>query len=380
MTDYSTSNEISMYQSVFTENSLIEVPIASFSNNINQVLSTIPKTRYYGSKRRLLDWIYQSTKDLPFNTVLDGFGGTASVSLLFKAMGKQVTFNDALLSNSIAAKALLSEKASFNFNEATNFIDSITPVEGFISKTFEGMYYTQKENNWLDGAAKKINKVDDGLKRVTYLYCLFQACLMKRPFNLFHRANLNLRTNQNVKRSFGNYVTWETAFPVLMKARLNEILQFSSPSLQMVNVLSNGDIARLDPGYDLVYLDPPYLNQGSNSDDYLKRYHFLEGLSDYDNWENKINAASTIKAINTNKFISDWQNKNTFKENLFNLVKKHNQSIVVLSYIANAYPSEKEITDCFKSNFDHVSVLRKDFCHALAKEKKIELLFIGRQK
>lgn len=74
---------------------------------MDAVIANFPKTRYYGSKRRLLGWIYQELKDLPFNTVLDGFGGTASVSLLFKAMGKQVNFHDALLCNTIAAKALL---------------------------------------------------------------------------------------------------------------------------------------------------------------------------------------------------------------------------------------------------------------------------------
>ncbi len=53
-------------------------------DDIVPFLSSFPKTRYYGSKRRLLDWIYHALKDLPFNSVLDGFGGTASVSLLFK--------------------------------------------------------------------------------------------------------------------------------------------------------------------------------------------------------------------------------------------------------------------------------------------------------
>jgi adenine-specific DNA-methyltransferase len=56
-------------------------------------LPNFPQTRYYGNKRRLLAWIYESIKDLNFNSVLDRFCGTASVSLLFKAMGKQVTFN-----------------------------------------------------------------------------------------------------------------------------------------------------------------------------------------------------------------------------------------------------------------------------------------------
>ena len=49
-----------------------------------------PSTRYSGSKRRLLDWIWEHVKDLRFDTVLDLFGGTGSVSLMFKRHGKRV--------------------------------------------------------------------------------------------------------------------------------------------------------------------------------------------------------------------------------------------------------------------------------------------------
>lgn len=120
------------------------------TENMEAVIARFPKTRYYGSKRRLLGWIYHALKDLPFNTVLDGFGGTASVSLLFKAMGKQVSFHDALLCNTIAAQALLTDKMPFaSIIKAHDFIDQIRPDYGFISTTFSGMYYTDEENSLL---------------------------------------------------------------------------------------------------------------------------------------------------------------------------------------------------------------------------------------
>ena len=67
--------------------------------SLNEIISRVPTTRYQGSKRRILPWIYQNIKSLKFDTVLDGFGGTGSVSYLFKMMGKRVTFNDVLHSN-----------------------------------------------------------------------------------------------------------------------------------------------------------------------------------------------------------------------------------------------------------------------------------------
>ncbi len=346
--------------------------------DIAPLISSFPKTRYYGSKRRLLDWIYHALKDLSFNSVLDGFGGTASVSLLFKMMGKEVTFHDGLLFNTITAHALLADKLPFaNINEAHSFIDGIKPCRGFISKTFAGMYYTDKENRWLDGAATAIHQLQNPAQRSVYLYCLFQACLKKRPFNLFHRANLNLRLNRDITRSFGNLVTWETPFPILMKASLPDVVGIASPGAQSVTILPHGDIGRLNAGYDLVYLDPPYVSESKTSDDYLRRYHFLEGISSYADWENEINNASYIKSLQPRPYISEWQSKRVFRERLFDLIQTHSQSIVVLSYLAGAYPSEEEITDHFRQNFKRVSVLKKDFCHALAKEKKVELLFIG---
>ncbi len=351
------------------------------TEDMDSVIASFPKTRYYGSKRRLLGWIYHALKDLSFNTVLDGFGGTASVSLLFKMMGKQVNFHDGLLCNTISAQALLADKMPFSeIAEAYAFIDQIKPNQGLISKTFSGMYYTDEENIWLDGAAKAIHQITDPIKRSIYLYCLFQACLKKRPFNLFHRANLNLRLNRNVTRSFGNWVTWEKSFSELMKGSFQDIQVVIKPAKQSVNILPHGDIARLEAGYDLVYLDPPYVRQSGTSDDYLKRYHFLEGLSKYREWHEAINQNSSIKAFKPISHISEWQHKREFRERLFDVVNKHSQSIVVLSYLVGAYPSEEEIEEYFRKKFRYVNILKRDLFHALAKEKKIELLFIGSNK
>lgn len=84
------------YNTTDTEVSVTEwryqKPIEVAEYDIQQAISSFPKTRYYGSKRRLLCWIHQAVRELPFTTVLDGFSGTASVSLLFKAMGNMLVF------------------------------------------------------------------------------------------------------------------------------------------------------------------------------------------------------------------------------------------------------------------------------------------------
>src|SRR5437899_1330647 len=55
-----------------------------------------PKTRFMGSKYRLLPFIHSALKGLPFQSALDAFSGSGAVSYLFKAMGKAVVANDHL--------------------------------------------------------------------------------------------------------------------------------------------------------------------------------------------------------------------------------------------------------------------------------------------
>ena len=54
---------------------------------------TPPSTRYQGSKLKLLPFIGSHLSDLEFESALDAFGGTGSVSYMLKARGKAVTYN-----------------------------------------------------------------------------------------------------------------------------------------------------------------------------------------------------------------------------------------------------------------------------------------------
>ncbi len=58
---------------------------------------------------------------------------------------------------------------------------------------------TDNENIWLDNIIRRINMLEGHNpqetenKRAICFNALFQASLRKRPFNLFHRKNLNIR-------------------------------------------------------------------------------------------------------------------------------------------------------------------------------------------
>lgn len=53
-------------------------------------LKEFPTTRYRGSKRKLLPWMQAHLSELEYDSVLDLFGGTGSVSYMFKRMAVQL--------------------------------------------------------------------------------------------------------------------------------------------------------------------------------------------------------------------------------------------------------------------------------------------------
>ena len=358
-------------------------PKLSAIKPVPEIIRNLPSTRYYGSKRKLLPWIFENIRLLDFRTVLDGFGGTGSVSLLFKAMGKDVTYHDAFSFNRHVAETVLGNELAEDLLDFNEFVSQVEPNVGVISNNFRGKYYTVDENSWLDGFASKLLSEKLSRSQISlYRYTLFQACLKKRPFNLFHRANLNIRLNEDVTRSFGNKRTWERSFEELMLHSYEELSKTVFKSKSSIDILNSSDITKLEPGFDLLYLDPPYIDalKNTNHDGYWKRYHFLEGLCQYVDWSTLIDQQSTIGALKQPKHFLDWSRKATFKERLFDLIKKHRGSTVVLSYVSDAFPDEVEITNYFEELFPLVSIHSKDHSHALSKMKKRELLFIGRHK
>ena len=59
-------------ETIFADSGLRGHTATSLSfEDVASLIPRFPKTRYYGSKRRLLGWIHQALKDLPFNTALD---------------------------------------------------------------------------------------------------------------------------------------------------------------------------------------------------------------------------------------------------------------------------------------------------------------------
>lgn len=349
-----------------------------------------PTTRYQGSKRKILPWIHENIKDLEFNSVLDACGGSGSVSYLFKKMGKQVTYNDKLKFNYIIGKALIqNQHVKFLDEDYENLFDWVrnNETDNFIENTFRAVYYLPKENKWLDGVNSGILNMNhyhgqtlDYKKSIAY-YALFQACLIKRPFNLFHRRNLNIRTRK-VERNFGNKTTWEKSFEAHFKNFINEANSYVFNSKTQCKAI-NKSVFKLENKYDLVYIDPPYFGKegGNETSNYLKCYHFLEGLVNYDKWEDMIDFDSpNLRFKNTNEE-NEFQRENiidTFEE----LISRFRDSKIVLSYKKGGTPSIETLVKIMKSYKKTVYTRSLEYSYALNRQNdnqrtNREVLIIG---
>lgn len=340
-----------------------------------------PSTRFQGSKNKIVDWIWENIEHLKFNTALDAFGGTGSVAHLLKRKGKQVVYNDILKFNFVIGKALIENNEVTLERDDIEYI--ITKHKGtiyptFIQDTFKEIFYLDEENVWLDMVITNIRNLKNEYKQAIAWFALFQSCIIKRPYNLFHRANLYVRTS-NVTRSFGNKATWDTPFE-------NHFLKFVEEANKAVFyngtecLSTNSNSLKLSEtnNFDLVYIDTPYISIKGVGTDYLDFYHFLEGMLDYDNWGHRVlNKYKHLPIMGKGE--NAWNKKGEIFKAFDSLFYKFRNSILVVSYRSDGIPSVKEMIELLgKYKNVVVEVQSKDYKYALAHGKTTkEVLLIA---
>ncbi len=349
----------------------------------------IPSTRYQGSKERIVKWIWEqiNSLNLDFDSVLDAFGGTGVVSFYAKMMGKEVTFNDILRSNYYIGKAIIENNSvTLSVKDIQFLLTKHDDLDypAFIQNTYKGIYYTDEENAWLDIVIRNIRELKNPYKIALAMSALFQACLVKRPYNLFHRANLYMRL-ANVKRTFGNKKTWDTPFHVHFVKFVEEYNScvFSNGRK---NKALNLDVFEIEGDYDLVYLDPPYYSKKRGATDYYLYYHFLEGLCIYlekgeEHWRKLIDFSRKPKPLKhgtkIERAMMPWLKRNEIVKAFDKLFKKFSKSIIVVSYNSDGIPSEDEIVRLLRKYKKNVIVKRRKHQYALSSDTVYELLFIA---
>lgn len=337
-----------------------------------------PSTRFQGSKLKIVDWICDAIKGLPFSSALDALGGTGSVSYILKQKGKKVAYNDILKFNWCIGLALIENDCVKLTPDDTNFIlakHREIKYPSFVYDTFKDIYFTDDENQWIDRIVTNIGLLSDTYKKALAYFALFQTCIIKRPFNLFHRKNLYLRFSE-VERNFGNKATWDTPFEVHFRKFVGEANRAVFSNGQRNKAL-NLDVFDVDEEFDLVYIDTPYISRKGIGVDYFGFYHFLEGLVNYSNWSEMIDYRTKHKRLKGNGSV--WIDKNRIHSAFDKLFEKFRNSILVVSYRSDGIPSIEEIENLMKKYKPNIEELkRRNYKYVLSNNHSEEVLLIGK--
>lgn len=321
------------------------------------LLAQFPRTRYQGSKAKLVDWIWEQVREIDFTTCLDAFGGTGAVAYRFKQAGKQVTYNDILCFNYQIGLALIENSHTCLDDADMDWIltrhPSIT-YPTFIQETFQDIYFTEEENVWLDQTITNIHRMTDPYKAALAFFALAQAAIIKRPYNLFHRKNLYVRLAE-VERSFGNKTSWDRPFEewfgeIAVEAN-RAVFDNGQP-----NQALNRDTLELPNDYDLVYIDPPYISEQGVGVDYRDFYHFLEGLTFYETWAIHLDWHSKHRRLH--RIPNGWADKNRIAAAFDQLFQHYQRSILVVSYRSDGIPTEAELIALLQKYKEQVRVER----------------------
>ncbi len=321
---------------------------------VNSVpLPKFPTTRFQGSKRKILPELATALSTIEFETVLDMFSGSGIVSLMLRYIGKEVNSNDFMLYNQNTAKVFQSftQDKLAKLNAQKDLHDLLyklpTSDEMLVSRLYKGVYFTEEENLQIDRFCQNICKYS-GFEKNLYIYAVGQALVKKRPYNLFHRANLDMRTKE-VKRSFGNKKTWETSIIDHAIKCIRELNNFPVKSENQPSVTGHNslDLDNFSNDFDLIYLDPPYINSKGTPVDYSNFYHFLDGLCDYGLYKT---ADESYPHKPIAKKYSSWLKADTALQELTNICEKWANSKVVLSYRSDGLPTPEEVAKAMSVN------------------------------
>ena len=223
--------------------------------------------------------------------------------------------------------------------------------------------------------ATNISLLNDPYKKALAYFALFQSCIIKRPYNLFHRKNLYIRFS-DVERNFGNKTTWDTPFEVHFRQFVHEANQAVFSNGRQNKAL-NLDVFDIEGNFDLVYIDTPYISQKGVGVDYLGFYHFLEGLVNYSKWSEMIDYGTKHRTLKRTDSV--WTDKNRISVAFDKLFNKFKDSILVVSYRSDGIPSINELAALLKKYKPEVEELkRKDYKYVLSTNQSEEVLLIGK--
>lgn len=303
-----------------------------------------PSTRFMGSKQNLVEHIWGAASQFKFDSILDLFSGSGVVGYMFKAQGKQVFSNDYMAFSACTAAALIENNQIILQDADINLLcDKSTPKDNFVSKTFKGLYFNDKDNAFIDAVRANLPRLRNKMKRTVAMAALVRACMKKRPRGIFtytgHRYDDGRR---DIKLSL------EEHFVVAVK-----LINAAIFDNKMNNKSFNCDAMNLRQRADLIYIDPPYYGPLADNE-YVRRYHFVEGLSR--NWQG-VDMQWQTKTKKFKNYPTPFSSKIGAYEAFSRLFSYYKESIIIVSYSSNSLPTQDEMTRLLAKYKRHVEVI-----------------------
>jgi DNA adenine methylase len=352
----------------------VRLNITSVKAVLPEQVLKYPPTRYMGSKHKLLSDIWGIACQFKFENVIDLFSGSGVVGYMFKSYGKTVICNDYMMMSHTVSKALIeNNKILLSYDETLKLLQEREPIDHFVEKSFQGLYFSDYENRLIDIIRSNIKTIKNPYKWAIAMSALIRACMKKRPRGIFSYIGQRYDDGRcDIKMSLRDQ---------FLKAvdKINAAVFDNGKK----NKSRNGDamtMQEIDSG--LVYIDPPYYSPLSDNE-YVRRYHFVEGLAR--DWEGIEIQNHTI----TKKFKSyptPFSSRNGSKEAFDALFKHFRNSILLVSYSSNSLPTLNELVALIAKHKSHVDVLRINHKYSFGnqsnkvennKNKVQEYLFIG---
>ncbi len=336
-------------------------------------VSAYPPTRFMGSKSKLLSEIWSVASQFNVDTVVDLFSGSGIVGYMFKAQGKSVISNDYMAMSATFTKAMIENNTvTLPLEEAERLLVAHKESDHFVSTKFQGLYYTDEENDLIDTLRTNIAAIRDPYKHAIAMTALIRACTKKRPRGIFTYSGHR----------------YDDGRKDLQKSLAEQFLD----AVEAVNsaVFDNGKVNRSKHGdamdlrveqADLVYIDPPYYSPLSDNE-YVRRYHFVEGLAR--DWK----GVEIQEHTQTKKFKSyptPFSTRKGAADAFDRLFKKFANSILIVSYSSNSLPTQDEMVAIMAKYKKHVEVIPIDYKYSFGNQNEAkthrnsvqEYLFVG---
>lgn len=336
-------------------------------------VSLFPTTRFMGSKSKLLSEIWNVASRFSFNSVVDLFSGSGIVGYMFKAQGKAVISNDYMAMSATITKAMIENNSVIlPLHEAEQLLIDNHDSDFFVSTTFNGLYYTDKENKIIDVLRANIAKIEDPYKQAIAMTALIRACMKKRPRGIFtYTGNRYDDGRRDLQKTISEQFI--EAVDAVNSAVFNN---------GKTNFAYRGDAMDLNvTNADLVYIDPPYYSPLSDNE-YVRRYHFVEGLAC--NWKG-VEIQEHTQTKKFKNYPTPFSTRNGATEAFDKLFAKFANSILIVSYSSNSQPTQEEMIAIMSKYKKHVEVVPIDYKYSFGNQNDAkthrntvqEYLFVG---